>query len=118
MKAHLEASIEDHLSKTWTELQKTTHVLEEVEDDVEQLEKDNKSLKKSLDKERSDLRKLRAKNETIKKELTKLENQLEEVTRTAAENQKIIKLMKPRVFGTTATSQSKKKRKNPETDYR
>lgn len=135
MKDHLEVSTEDHLSKTWSKLQKTTNVLEDLEQDIIRLQEDKKSLERSLERERSGLKVLEMKNETLKKEVTKLEKQLDEVKRTAAENQKVISLIKPHVLGPSATSQSKKantveddrcsnpgkgkqKRRTPETEYR
>ena len=135
LKTHLEASTEEHLSKTWSKLQKTTNVLEDVEDDIRLLQEDKTWLKRSLKKKHSALKKLDLKNKTLKKEVTKLEKQLEEVKRTAAENQKMISLMKPHVLGPNATGKSKKasaveydrcrnpvkskqKRKDPETDNR
>lgn len=93
MKAHLEFASEEHLSKTWSKLLKTTErlsELEEVEIQIAVLQTDKESMKKSLDKngeEISDLKlsekKLEVENMALKRDMAELRKELEEVKCTA-----------------------------------
>ena len=94
MKAHIECASEEHLSKTWSKLLKTTERLSElevVEGQIEDLQTQSESMKKLLDKngeEISDLRlsekKLEVENMELKKGVAELRRELKEVKHTAA----------------------------------
>ena len=104
MKAHIECASEEHLSKTWSKLLKTTERLRElevVEGQIEDLQTESESMKKLLDKngeEISDLRlsekKLEVENMELKKGVAELQRQLEEVKCTAAYGKEEISSLK------------------------
>ncbi|XP_078367851.1 TNF receptor-associated factor 3-like isoform X1 [Oculina patagonica] len=104
LKAHLQFASEEHLSKTWSKLLKTTERLSElevVEDQIGELQTDKESMKRVLDKngeEISDLRlsekKLDLENMTLKIDVKHLQKELEEVKRTAANDREEISSLK------------------------
>lgn len=111
MKAHVEEYSEYHLSKTWSELQKTKQELldvtcemmkiEEVKNRVETLQSEKDDMEMSLKRNKeeiSDLKlselKLEVENMSLSKEVNELGRQLAEVkTNAATENRSLRELL-------------------------
>ena len=123
MKAHLNFASEEHLSKTWSKLLKTTERLSEmevVEVQMGELQTYQESMKRLLDKngeEISDLKlsekKLEVENMALKKDMAEMRKELEEVERTAANDREEISLLK-QIVQTMQTKFDATEEKRPE----
>lgn len=111
MKAHVEEYSEYHLSKTWSELQKTKQELldvtcemkkiEEVKNRVETLQSEKDDMEMSLQRNKEEIsdlklseKKLEVENMSLSKEVNELGRQLAEVkTNAATENRSLRELL-------------------------
>ena len=97
MKAHLESASEEHLSKTWFKLLKTTQrlsKLEEVEVQIGELQADKESMKRLLDKTGEEMCDLKLSEKKLEVENMALKKELEDVKRAAANDREEISSLK------------------------